>query len=190
MDRGVLGYSSHLCTEDGTGAAGGRPPGDDSSVHERDHVPVTGHLYYNGAYYAESVLTFGTVGPWSSSEPGYEHDLQLNDTYFNSCTSFSGLPNGYDDCPTAGAADPAGTKIFSFGSFDADRIQANTSYWGYWQFSGGTGSSTFYNLYGQEVYHQFCFWDGIWCMGSVPNHTHLLRGGTLNWGQSFTHVWP
>ena len=155
-----------------------------------NYYPVTGWLYYDGSQYAESLLTFGTVGPWSSSQPGYEHDLQVNDTYFNSCTSYSGLPNGYDDCPTAGAVEPPGVKIYSFGSFDADRIQPNTSYWGYWQFSGGTGSSTPYSLYGQEVSHQFCFFDNIWCMGGVSGHTQLLRSGALTRGWSFTHVWP
>lgn len=134
-------------------------------------------------------MSWGSPGPWSSGQPGYEHDLSLNETYFNSCTSYSGLPNGYDDCPTAGVADPAGTKIFSFGSFDADQIQANASYWGYWQFSGGSGASTPYGLYGQEVWHWFCFFDSIWCMNGVPGKTQLLRSGTLNFGQAFTAYW-
>lgn len=157
----------------------------------QNYYPVTGHLYYDGQSYAESVMTFGSfVGPWSTSQPGYEHDLSVNDSYFNSCTSFTSLPNGYDDCPTAGFGDPPGKKVFSFGSFDAERIQPNTSYWGYWQFSGGSGTSTPYDLYGQEVYKQFCPWDGIECLGGVPDHQRYLRGGTLTRGWSFTHVWP
>lgn len=151
------------------------------------YYPNTGWLYYDGQYFAESVMTWWSPGPWSTSQPGYEHDLKTNDTYFASCTSYSGLPNGYDDCPTAGTGDPAGKRIFSFGAFDADRIEANVSYWGYWQFSGGGASSSPYNLYGQEVKHQFCFWDGIWCMNGVQ--TRELRSGTLTRGQAFTHYW-
>lgn len=151
------------------------------------YYPSSGHLYYNGFYYAESVMRWSSPGPWSTTQPGYEHDLMVNDNYWTSCTSYSGLPNGYDDCPTAGVGDPSGKRIFSFGAFDADLIVANQSYWGYWEFSGGTAGSTPYNLYGQEVKHEFCFWDGIWCMGSVQ--TRELRSGTMQWGTSFTHYW-
>jgi hypothetical protein len=75
------------------------------------YYPSSGYLYYAGAYYAESSLQWSSPGPWASGQPGYEHDLSLNDTYFNSCTSYTNLPNAYDDCPTAGVADPPGTRI-------------------------------------------------------------------------------
>lgn len=160
-----------------------------SAAAHATYYPNTGSFYYDGQWFAESSMTWYDPGSWSTSQPGYEHDLMVDDTYFSSCTSYSGLPNGYDDCPTAGTLDPAGKRIYTFGSFDADFIQANTSYWGYWQFSGGSTYLTDYGLYGQEVQHSGCFWDGIWCMGGVPGHQQLLRSGVMNWYQSFTVYW-
>lgn len=72
--------------------------------------PGVGDLFYNGAYHIDSYMGWSPVGPFSVSEPGYEHDLWVHDSNFfiTTCTSFSNLPNAYDDCNTAGIFDPNG----------------------------------------------------------------------------------
>lgn len=151
------------------------------------YYPNTGDLWYDGGYFADSYLLWSYTGPWSVNDPGYEHDLAIRNHYFTDCTSWTNLPNGYDDCPTAGVSEPSDLWTFSFGSFHAKNILASTWYYGSWNFSGGSSLSTDFYLNGQENYHQFCWWDSIWCMGGIRS-TRLLSGW-LNWGSSYYAVW-
>ncbi len=153
--------------------------------------PNDGNLYYNGYRFADSCMKWsnpGDPGPWSVSNPGYEHDLILLDTYVDDCTTWTNLPDGYDDCPTAGIQDTPPYTAFSFGSFDAEQIQPNTWYYGSWSFSGGTGPYTTVSLKGQEVHHEFCPFDLVGCMNGVQSSPPLVSGlfiwglpGLANW---------
>ena len=149
-----------------------------------EYYPSSGGLYYNGAYYMDSYLLWNNTGPWSVDKPGYEHDLHVQDPLFftSTCTTWTNLPDSYDDCPTAGVLDPSG-PVFSFGTFDAKKIVANQVYLGAWLFSShGTATSSGFTLMGQEN-KNFCPFspNSIWCMDSTQTK-HLLSGYYMNWG--------
>ena len=151
------------------------------------YYPNSGSLYYDGASYADSYLKWDDPGPWQHSDPGYEHDLVAHKNYFRDCTSWTNLPNGYNDCPTAGVSEPSDMWSFSFGTFHARNIQAHTWYFGSWVFLIGWDPSTNFYLNGQENYHGFCSWDSIWCMKA--SRTHRLLQGQFHLGQSYYGVW-
>jgi len=139
------------------------------------YYPNHGTLYYDGNSYADSWLLWDALGPWQHNDPGYEHDLAAKKYYFKGCTSWTNLPAGYDDCPTAGVSENGDMWSFTFGTFHAKRIQAGTWYFGFWSLERGTASTTHFYLNGQENYHGFCPWDSIWCM-KASRTLHLLQG--------------
>lgn len=151
------------------------------------YYPNQGDLYYDGASYADSYLKWDSPGPWQHSDPGYEHDLVAHKDYFQDCTSWTNLPNGYDDCPTAGVAEPSDMWSFSFGTFHANNIQSSNWYFGSWTFTILWDPSTDFSLNGQENYHGFCSWDSIWCMKAVD--TEPLLQGQFQLGQSYYNSW-
>lgn len=69
------------------------------------YFPDEGDFYYNGFTFVDSNLRWTSVGPFSVSDPGYEHDFLAYSSYFTSCTTWNNLPAGYDDCVTAGVSD-------------------------------------------------------------------------------------
>lgn len=153
------------------------------SASEAAYYPDNGDLFYNGAYYLDSYMRWSPVGPFSVSSPGYEHDLWVHDSSFftTTCTSFSNLPDAYDDCPTAGIADPSG-PVFSFGSFSASAIRSSVYYFGGWFFSShGTATSSPFNLQGQENRNVCAGLPAIWCMYSTQTQ-NLISGWYMNWG--------
>ena len=129
--------------------------------------PNHGDFYHNGYSYMNSHMLWREYGPFLNSDPGYEHDLNIYPTFYSSCTSWTNLPDRYDDCSTAGVLD--GTyHAFSFGSYDAKKIRTYRWYLGTWSFSGGSGaSSTPIKLFGQETAHLICPFDLPWCMDGV-----------------------
>ncbi len=155
-----------------------------SAAVNAEFYPNTGGFYYNGRLYAAAYMKWNSQGPWVSNEPGYEHDLKVHEiNYFtSSCTTFTNLPDGYDDCPTAGCCDQNGI-VFSFGSFDAELIQTNTWYSGGWYFNyhfPGTAESSM-TLIGQEnESHCPGGYENIWCMFANDSQT-LLEGYTMHW---------
>ena len=138
--------------------------------------PDEGDLFYNGASHVNSFMKWQAVGPFQVSNPGYEHDLNIYPNYFSSCSSWTTLPDGYDDCSTAGIAD--GTfHAFSFGSYDAKKIDRNDWYFGAWNFSGGANApETPVRLFGQETRHLWCPFDYPWCMDGVRSSSALVWG--------------
>ena len=138
--------------------------------------PDEGDLFYNGYSYVNSFMKWQQVGPFQSSNPRYEHDLNIYPTYFSSCTSWTTLPEGYDDCSTAGILD--GTyHAFSFGTYDAKEIEADEWEFGAWYFSGGSGAAeTPVRLFGQETRHAICPWDRPGCMDGVRSSSQLAWG--------------
>jgi hypothetical protein len=151
------------------------------------YFPNQGDLRYDGYFFADSYFLWDYPGQWATSDPGYEHDLGIRSYYFEDCTSWTNLPNGYNDCPTAGVSEPSDLWTFSFGSFHARNIGAWTWYYGAWNFSSGSALSTDFYLNGQENKKQFCWWDSIWCMGAV--RTQPLRSGWLYWGEPYYTTW-
>ena len=158
-----------------------------SSVALAEYYPNSGSLYYDGFYYASSDIVWSDGWPWYSEYNGYEHDFAIRPNYLSSCTSWTTLPNGYDDCPTA-SAEGGGFWAFAFGSYYGRDIVANQWYFGVWNFSNdGPDPSTPFFLSGQEVWHQFCPWDSPWCMNGIQSAG--LLSGQLNWGQSYWNSW-
>jgi hypothetical protein len=160
-------------------------------VHSQTFFPTIGQFYYDGQLFAESYLCWGRPGGWSVSDPGYEHDLRVRRTFFSSCTSWTTLPDGYNDCPTAGTLEPdPNYYIFSFGSFHARRIQANINYYGAWNFAGnGTlPPPSDFSLHGQEVARLICPFDSPWCMEGTGQSYRLVLG-TLTRGQTYWNCW-
>ncbi len=153
-----------------------------ASVAAASYYPANGNLTYSGQTYANSYFAWTSSGGWVTEQGGYEHSLKLQDYYFNSCTAYTNLPNGYDDCPTAGIDDPAGHKIYSFGSFSLkNNLTLNYYYFGSWQWSGGSGngSSSTMSLRGKEVAATWCpFWN-IWCMGASQATEPPLVSGSF-----------
>ena len=68
------------------------------------------------------------------------------------CTSWSNLPEFYDDCETAGVNPEDNFIELESGTSKAPDIQAGHDYYGYWRFKNqrGAGSTTQAKLYGQE----------------------------------------
>lgn len=146
------------------------------------YYPEDGWLYYDGQYLLFSYMWWDKSGPWGSQEPGYEHDLHIHDENFftTRCTAITSLPDGYDDCPTAGIFDANG-PVFSFGSFDAELIKPSQWYYGYWRFNThGSANTSKFRLMGQENKSK-CpgGYESIWCMFSV--RTKPLIDSQVNW---------
>jgi len=126
----------------------------------------------SGASYADSYLKWDNPGPWQHNDPGYEHDLVAHKNYFRDCTSWTNLPDGYNDCPTAGVFEPS-----------------DMWYLGNWVFLIGWDPSTDFYLNGQETYHGFCPWDSIWCMKASRTTSPPLLQGQFHLGQSYYGSW-
>jgi hypothetical protein len=135
-----------------------------------DFVPDSGDLCYDGNQFMDSYLLFSSPGPFEvptpdlANDPGYEHDLVFHVGFFQSCVSVTNLPSAYDDCPTAGISENPGEVVFSFGSFHAKQVLANTFYYGAWSFVRGGVPQDTITLRGQEVWHDSCPFDNIFCM--------------------------
>jgi hypothetical protein len=172
----------------GTAEANGQTP---------KQYPYAGDLYYDGNQYADSYFSWAAVGEWERPymHSGWEMDISLVETYFDSCTSWTNLPYPYDDCPTAGWFDPSGARNFGIGSFDKSYIQAQTLYRGRWWFGGGYSASTSVNVAWQEVTTQICSdrYD-IWCYNGIDGSSLLstswryLQSSFAEWDYS-SSVW-
>ncbi len=138
--------------------------------------PNRGDLNYDGHLYADSYFSWDAVGGWRSTSPGFEMDISLEETYFDYCTSWTNLPDPYDDCPTAGTLDPAGRRNFGIGTFSALQIQPSTWYQAKWWFGGGSAETiwTYPNVAAQEVSRTLCPYKDIWCYDGVQG-TSLME---------------
>ena len=180
-------------------------PGVPSSAPTRtldgSYLPSEGDLYYNGGNFADAFMKWDnpswTIDPkcpnHSTDCPTYEHDLSISKSWFSPipfrgfglrdyCTTWTDLPNSYDDCPTEIAGHDSGDSanhVLSFGSFQAQNIVAGRNYYGHWLFHhqrGGVGSQAAVSLHGQEGEYDSrlrnkagCPWvqETIWCIFGV-----------------------
>ena len=151
--------------------------------------PHEGDLYYDGHYYADGYMWWHAVGGFISSDAAVEIDINLAETYFDTCTTMSDLPSPYDDCPTAGVfeSDPS-RQSFGLGTFTGRSVQPSVWYRGQWDFRGGSANtlSTTVNQTWGEVSRQTTSCDryDIWCY-------EQRQGGSLQrtnwtWGNSVT----
>ena len=105
---------------------------------------------------SQSFVCFGsTVWPGYLNEKGeieaYPKISLRHSAHF--CTTWSDLPDHYDDCHTAGVAEDDPDKaILSFGTYKAPLIVPGRDYYGYWSFKNMRGgmTPTSVSLYGQE----------------------------------------
>ena len=149
------------------------------------YYPNAGDLWYDGYFYADSYLVWDNPGPWEGTR-AYEHDLGVRSHYFEECSTWTDLPNSYDDCPTAGHSEGE-YRVFSFGTYDADEVRPGHWYFGAWSLSGGYSFSSDFVLNGQEVWHDFCWWDWIWCMNGI--RSERLLSGWFDWSYPYYDSW-
>lgn len=163
-----------------------------------EYYPSSGSLYYNGYAFADSGLYWRDSGPWtldcgwpSYECATYEHDLVIEQGFFGSCTTWTNLPAGYDDCPTAGVDEPNPSIVtLSFGSFRAPDIEEGTYYYGSWNLGDeGPQMSTSVSLAGQEGNPKgFCSLDyNIWCVGAL--RTEVLVSTTWQYTYPQSNSW-
>ena len=117
------------------------------------YLPNAGDLYYNGGNFADAFLRWDNP-KWERDVDymdcarvitdcaTYEHDLELNRNWFqlvaaipyarDFCTTWSDLPDYYDDCPTADVPDWGNDSlILSFGTYKAPDIEPGRDYYGF-----------------------------------------------------------
>ena len=88
---------------------------------------------------------------------------------FRGCTSWSNMPNSYDDCVTAGVSEPGGTVGFGHGTHDHSQLVQGNQY--FIEYEIGLFPFTFspqdieISYSWQEVYGGSCPWDtdNPWC---------------------------
>ena len=168
-----------------------------------DYYPNKGTFTYNGRYRASTSFTWNSPGPWRGTGPeineisGYEHDLLVrNPLYFAAgptanCTTWTSLPDWYDDCITAGVDEDGDSPVFNFGTYRTDKIVAGKRYFGSWVFHLHLGAQTsFMNLNGQENANEcICCILSPWCMFAKDTEP-LLKNYRLNWnGIKTTKSW-
>lgn len=156
-----------------------------SATTDPKPFPHVGDLWYDGHFYADSIMYNHTsYGGYKSAQPGYEFNVSIYSPLFSSCTSWTNLPYGYDDCSTAGYTEPSGATTFGVGSYYARYMQSGgATYEARFYFQGGQGFSTDVNVGWQEVQHAFCPGDSPWCMNGVQGGrfaTTRWSGGSEN----------
>ena len=118
------------------------------------YLPDEGDLYYNGDTnhlnighsFIDSVMRWDNpkwhrncadTAPITDCST-YEHDLEIEADWVgrgNACTTWSTLPDWYNDCPTAGLSEHDPDEIIiSFGTYRAPSIQSGEFYYGSWNF--------------------------------------------------------
>jgi len=117
---------------------------------------------------------------WVSRRPAFELDIKVPNGFFESCTSWSDLPNFYDDCDTAGVSDPGGEKVFGVGSFSAREIQPNKWYHAVFNFIPTPSKRRLprvdYEIIASEVTPKPLCPLGHWCMYEVGNPESVAHG--------------
>lgn len=173
---------------------------------EATYYPTYGDLWYDGSEYFNVHFTWDQPGDWRwyLLQLGFEVDLVLKKGYFSAqlwkpfgkapCSTWTDLPNWYDDCPTAGWSDFNETWSFGFGTFSPGSIRANTQYFGAWYFWGGNAvSESTLLLNAQEVFNLFCpgatfyLTKSPWCMDG--SRTTTLADGFIKRGEAFYRPW-
>jgi hypothetical protein len=127
------------------------------------------------------------VGGFITSDAAVEIDVNVAETFFDTCSTMSDLPEAYDDCPTAGVFESDPTRqSFGLGTFNARNVQPAVWYRSQWDFRGGNLYSTTVNQTWGEVERQYTSCDryDIWCY-------EQRQGGSLQktnwaWGNSQT----
>lgn len=132
--------------------------------------PHIGDFYHDGAGYADSLQwSHAALGGYNSSVPGYEFSFSVDSALWSGCTSWTNLPYAYDDCPTAGYTEPSGVAYtFGVGSYDAKKMTTSgTTYEHRFYLTGGSTAWANAKVSWQEVSHQFCAQNSVWCMNGV-----------------------
>lgn len=190
--------------------SGDRPilkaPSNIASLVLETYYPTHGDLYYDGSEYFHTYLTWERPGGWAKVlGHSLEIDLALEKGYFSAepyrratnplgkppCSTWTTLPKPwYDDCPTAGHLEGSHPWSFSFGTWAAKDIQANTPYFGQWFFWGGRAiNSSTIGLSAQENFNLSCpgalNWPrDPWCMDGVHS-TILIPEGRIDRGREY-----
>ena len=134
--------------------------------------PHSGSFYTDGDGYF--TVTFNSDQPYKKVtnrlfyREGMEIDIAVNTIDFVGCTSWSNLPDSYDDCVTAGVDEPSGTS-FGHGTHDHSKLIQGNYYWidysiGLWPYTFSP-TTVEMKLNWQEVYSGLCpfDYDNPWC---------------------------
>ncbi len=163
--------------------------------------PTQGQFFYDGARYFSVDASWANPGAWPTLNGlALEIDLTLSSAFFLNapglgCVSWTTLPGGYDDCPTAGTLDGIKSWTYSVGSNKPLSILAGTTYHSEWAFWGLPAASSSDVIVGaQQNHNASCpwtdkWWD-IWCMESGPT-VHLISelAGIVVKKGTITNLW-
>jgi hypothetical protein len=157
--------------------------------------PGEGSFYFNGYHYADSYFKWLNLtgqwknGVWVDEDPNFEMDIVMSEFFNQSCTGWTDLPFGYDDCPTAGILEGGTTWSFGIGTFHLKKIVVDWMYVATWSFRNTRQSNTAITRLNIQHGWNFCPGrpDTIWCMQA--NFTHTIREFTAIHGVSEAFSW-
>jgi hypothetical protein len=157
--------------------------------------PGDGDLWFDGYYFADSYMRWLNLngvyndGWFPDPDPNFEMDIVMNQWFNKSCTSWTDLPAGYDDCPTAGVSEPSTAWSFGIGTYHLKRVIVNGWYYASWRFRNTRSVNT--SLAGLNIQQGGNFCTGkpetIWCQGALQ--TYRIFSFTAIHGVSFYKSW-
>jgi hypothetical protein len=126
--------------------------------------PNIGMVYYDGDLHASAPFHWTTAPLRHYLDPAFELDIATGSGVFASCTTWTDLPSGYDDCETAGVSEPDGSESFGAGTYHLKDIIPNHFYNVEWDF---VNQSFYYGLSPsvtwQELERTLCSFEDPWC---------------------------
>lgn len=147
-------------------------------------APDDGDLVWWGDDTFDSILRWRDE-PYYPLSHGFELDIQVRHDpiderlMFSGCWSWTDLPTGYDDCPTAGVSDPPGYRVYSVGAFEGWRIEPDFWYYSFWGMSRGQVNYSEGVRPTAQLNRAECPYGGIWCRFSIDSE---------NFGQQFKRI--
>ena len=141
--------------------------------------PHSGSMWYDGENYLDYQFRWHSPMSWHYYPSAFEINTWLEWDFAEGCSAWTDLPEGYDDCATAGASerDPM-IWVAAFGSYNAWNIQYGRDYYGsMWLALTWSAYGSSFGTYAQELYNDCRIWgygDSPWCIG--------LSGGDSTYG--------
>ena len=152
--------------------------------------PGWGDLWFDGYYYADSYMQWlNLAGYFGDPDPNFEMDLVMNRWFNSSCTTWTDLPSGYDDCPTAGVDEPGNDWSFGIGTYHLKTVRVGTWYYGSWSFRNTRSANTSLSRLNIQQGWNFCpvKLETIWCQQALE--TYPLFDFTAIHGVPFYQSW-
>jgi hypothetical protein len=151
--------------------------------------PHTGSMWYDGENYLDYQFVWHSLPNWHFYPNAFEMNTSFEWSFAEGCSAWTDLPEGYDDCSTAGTSeqDPM-VWAAGFGSYNAWAIQHNRTYYGsMWLALTWNAYGSSFGTYAQELWNNCRIWgypDSPWCIGiNDEGDGRGLTGGYMyRWG--------